>query len=71
VDLAATALDDEELIHQHFDPLPAAAFEALVSELWRVEHPDTEAVLEALGHHPQKARAKVARKALFKAQSRR
>jgi hypothetical protein len=29
VDLAATALDDEELIHQHFDPLPAAAFEAL------------------------------------------
>lgn len=71
VDVASTALDDPELLQTQFDELPPGAYDALVSELWRIEHPDTVAVLEALGLHPNKARAKVARKAAFKAHSRR
>jgi hypothetical protein len=43
----------------------------LFAELWRVDHPYTTAVLEAVGElHPDKATAKEARKAAYKARSR-
>ncbi|WP_052432893.1 hypothetical protein [Streptacidiphilus carbonis] len=43
----------------------------LFAELWRIEHPYTMAVLEAVGErHPDKATAKEARKAAYKARSR-
>jgi hypothetical protein len=71
VDVASTAVENPELLQSQFDELPPDAYDALVGELWRIEHPDTVAVLEALGQHPDKARAKVARKAAFKAHSRR
>ncbi len=39
-------------------------------ELWRVDHPYTVDVLEAIGElHPERALAKEARKAAFKARS--
>jgi hypothetical protein len=39
--------------------------------MWRLDHPDLADVLKALGdHHPDKALAKAARKAAFKARSR-
>jgi hypothetical protein len=42
----------------------------LFGELWRVDHPYTTAVLEAVGDlHPDKATAKEARKAAYKARS--
>jgi hypothetical protein len=45
--------------------------EALFGELWRVDHPYTTAVLEAVGElHPDKPTAKLARKAAYKARSR-
>ncbi|MFC9819068.1 hypothetical protein ACFWG6_17085 [Streptomyces erythrochromogenes] len=41
-------------------------------QVWRVEHPSTVQVLEAMGRlHPDRKRAKEARKAAFKARSRR
>jgi hypothetical protein len=40
------------------------------AELWRVEHPHTARVLEAIGElHPDKRVAKEARKAAFKTRS--
>ena len=43
---------------------------ALFAELWRVDHPYTTAVLDAIGEvHPDKATAKEARKAAYKARS--
>ncbi|MBC3844327.1 hypothetical protein GXW82_41715 [Streptacidiphilus sp. 4-A2] len=43
----------------------------LFAELWRVEHPYTTAVLEAVGElHPDRTAAKEARKAAYKARSR-
>ena len=45
--------------------------EQLFAELWRVDHPYTTAVLDAIGErHPDKATAKEARKAAYKARSR-
>ena len=45
--------------------------EELFAELWRVDHPYTTAVLDAIGErHPDKATAKEARKAAYKARSR-
>jgi len=41
-----------------------------VAELWRVEHPDVLAVLEAVGKSPDRAVAKAARKAAFRCRSR-
>lgn len=42
-----------------------------VEELWRVPHPATERVLDAVStHHPDRKVAKAARKALFKLRSR-
>ncbi|QMU72007.1 hypothetical protein [Streptacidiphilus sp. P02-A3a] len=44
--------------------------EELFAELWRVDHPYTTAVLEAVGElHPDKSTAKEARKAAYKARS--
>lgn len=44
---------------------------AMCDQLWRVDHPDTARVLDALGaHHPDKKVAKAARTAAFKARSR-
>ncbi len=41
-------------------------------QVWRVEHPSTVQVLEAMGRlHPDRKTAKEARKAAFKARSRR
>ncbi|GII53891.1 hypothetical protein Pth03_22800 [Planotetraspora thailandica] len=43
----------------------------LIEDMWRVEHPDVVEVLELLGNSlPDKAAAKAARKAAFKARSR-
>jgi hypothetical protein len=45
--------------------------EDVFAELWRVDHPYTTAVLEAIGEqHPDKSSAKEARKAAYKARSR-
>jgi hypothetical protein len=42
----------------------------MVQEMWRIDHPNVIEVLEALGdHHPDKAMAKAARKAAFRARS--
>ncbi|MFG1999996.1 hypothetical protein ACGFNU_12685 [Spirillospora sp. NPDC048911] len=43
---------------------------AMIDDMWRCEHPDTADVLAALGDHvPDKAVAKAARKAAYKARS--
>ncbi|MEU3274531.1 hypothetical protein ABZ639_27120 [Saccharomonospora sp. NPDC006951] len=42
----------------------------LIDELWRIDHPDAHRVLTMLGQHPDKAIAKAARKAAFKAADR-
>lgn len=50
---------------------PAGAdLDGMVREMWRSDHPDAARVLEALGdHHPDKAIAKTARTAAYKARS--
>ncbi|WP_067478163.1 hypothetical protein [Actinomadura hibisca] len=48
----------------------AADLGAAVEGMWRADHPDTAAVLAALGdHHPDRAVAKAARTAAYKARS--
>jgi hypothetical protein len=57
----------EFLVQLSSEEKPAQLF----AELWRIEHPYTTAVLEAVGErHPDKATAKEARKAAYKARSR-
>ncbi|WP_067795107.1 hypothetical protein [Actinomadura formosensis] len=52
------------------DAPPEAEMKVMVEELWRTEHPGVADVLEALGaHHPDKATAKAARTAAYKARS--
>ncbi|ASR39535.1 hypothetical protein BAY61_21695 [Prauserella marina] len=51
------------------EALPADNAE-LIDELWRIDHPDAHRVLTMLGQHPDKAIAKAARKAAFKAADR-
>ncbi len=52
------------------DAPPDTDLQAMIEELWRVDHPDVPEVLDALGdHHPDKAVAKAARRAAFKARS--
>ncbi|MBH5334256.1 hypothetical protein IHE55_05335 [Streptomyces pactum] len=49
----------------------AGTSEGFFETVWRVDHPATEQVLEAMGRlHPDKKAAKAARKAAFKARSR-
>ncbi|SEF68290.1 hypothetical protein SAMN05216223_101714 [Actinacidiphila yanglinensis] len=48
-----------------------ARHEAFFADAWRVDHPATAAVLEAIGRlHPDRPTAKASRKAAFKARSR-
>ncbi|TDC52353.1 hypothetical protein E1281_19120 [Actinomadura sp. KC345] len=52
------------------DAPPGAELELMVDDMWRTDHPDVADVLEALGaHHPDKATAKAARTAAYKARS--
>ncbi|MDL4819957.1 hypothetical protein [Actinomadura opuntiae] len=52
------------------DAPPGAEMREMVDELWRTDHPGVADVLEALGdHHPDKATAKAARTAAYKARS--
>ncbi|MFJ8434262.1 hypothetical protein ACIQ9P_23460 [Kitasatospora sp. NPDC094019] len=72
---AAQLLDtggDPELLRELVAELPVTDDPAdYLGELWRVEHPYTADVLEAVGEmHPDRAVAKEARKAAFKARSR-
>ncbi|MGW3180980.1 hypothetical protein ACWDD9_17095 [Kitasatospora sp. NPDC001119] len=72
---AAQLLDnggDAELLGELVADLPVNGDPAgWFGELWRVDHPYTADVLEAIGElHPDRALAKEARKAAFKARSR-
>ncbi|NDU73535.1 hypothetical protein GWI34_12930 [Actinomadura sp. DSM 109109] len=52
------------------DAPPGTEMKAMVDELWRTHHSGVADVLEALGaHHPDKATAKAARTAAYKARS--
>ncbi|CNE60779.1 Uncharacterised protein [Mycobacterium tuberculosis] len=52
------------------DAPPEAEMKLMVEELWRTDHPGAADVLEALGaHHPDRATAKAARTAAYKARS--
>ncbi|MGW1174823.1 hypothetical protein ACWD4P_14005 [Kitasatospora sp. NPDC002543] len=71
---AAQLLDnggDAELLRELITDLPVNGDPAgWFGELWRVDHPYTADVLEAIGElHPDRALAKEARKAAFKARS--
>ncbi|MBO1417308.1 hypothetical protein [Streptomyces sp. FH025] len=71
---AAQLLDsggDAELLRELITDLPVNGDAASwFGELWRVDHPYTADVLEAIGElHPDRALAKEARKAAFKARS--
>jgi hypothetical protein len=68
IDLGAEDPLFQESVEQVADEGVAAE---LFAELWRVDHPYTTAVLDAIGErHPDKATAKEARKAAYKARSR-
>ncbi|MFJ6382155.1 hypothetical protein ACIQI7_19395 [Kitasatospora sp. NPDC092039] len=72
---AAQLLDnggDAELLRELITDLPVNGDPAgWFGELWRVDHPYTADVLEAIGElHPDRTLAKEARKAAFKARSR-
>jgi hypothetical protein len=72
--LAATsdALGPEELEHQLRDAVPPGQEQAVFEMMWRIPHPAAPHVLTLIGaHHPDKKTAKAARKAAFKASSRR
>jgi hypothetical protein len=69
--LLETAEPHEAVTAALADAPPEADLEAMIAEMWRVDHPDTAEVLEALGrHHPDRVVAKAARKSAFKARSR-
>jgi hypothetical protein len=51
--------------------MPSDSTSCLPRGIWRLDHPRLPDVLEAIGgHHPDKAVAKAARKALMKHKSR-
>ncbi|MFB4307816.1 hypothetical protein [Actinomadura sp. GTD37] len=65
-----TAEPDEAVEAALIDAPPEAEMKVMVDELWRTDHPAVADVLEALGaHHPDKATAKAARTAAYKARS--
>ncbi|WUH96428.1 hypothetical protein OHR68_22920 [Spirillospora sp. NBC_00431] len=65
-----TAEPDEAVEAALIDAPPGAEMRAMVDDLWRTDHPGVADVLEALGaHHPDKATAKAARTAAYKARS--
>jgi hypothetical protein len=68
--LDADAADDEALLEELVSDL-VSRHEGFFAMAWRVDHPATADVLEAMGRlHPDRAVAKEARKAAFKARSR-
>jgi hypothetical protein len=65
-----TAEPAEAVAAALIDAPPEAEMKDMVEDLWRTEHPGAADVLEALGaHHPDKATAKAARTAAYKARS--
>ncbi|TMR06684.1 hypothetical protein ETD83_03695 [Actinomadura soli] len=65
-----TAEPEEAVEAALIDAPPGAEMKAMVEDLWRTDHPGVADVLEALGaHHPDKATAKAARTAAYKARS--
>ncbi|TDC71389.1 hypothetical protein E1200_02510 [Actinomadura sp. GC306] len=65
-----TAEPEEAVEAALLDTPPGTEMETMVEELWRTDHPGVADVLEALGaHHPDKATAKAARTAAYKARS--
>jgi hypothetical protein len=65
-----TAEPEEAVEAALIDAPPEAEMKAMVDELWRTDHPGAADVLEALGaHHPDRATAKAARTAAYKARS--
>lgn len=65
-----TAEPEEAVEAALIDAPPEAEMKVMVDELWRTQHPGAADVLEALGaHHPDKATAKAARTAAYKARS--
>ncbi|MFB4299106.1 hypothetical protein [Actinomadura sp. NTSP31] len=65
-----TAEPDEAVAAALVDAPPGTEMREMVDELWRTDHPGVADVLEALGdHHPDKATAKAARTAAYKARS--
>ncbi|MEO3823538.1 hypothetical protein [Actinomadura sp. B10D3] len=65
-----TAEPEEAVEAALIDAPPEAEMRTMVDELWRTQHPGAADVLEALGaHHPDKATAKAARTAAYKARS--
>lgn len=72
IDILGAALDaggPQELVSVFEDGTPQQHTE-LLETIWRAEHPRLAEILEALGaHHPVKATAKAARKALTKHRS--
>lgn len=75
IDAIAAQLIDSATEEERFRELilqvtEGQRIEELFAELWRVDHPYTTAVLEAVGElHPDKPTAKEARKAAYKARS--
>ncbi|NVI88667.1 hypothetical protein [Actinomadura sp. BRA 177] len=65
-----TAEPEEAVEAALIDAPPEAEMKVMVDELWRTHHPGAADVLEALGaHHPDRATAKAARTAAYKARS--
>ncbi|GAA3216557.1 hypothetical protein [Actinocorallia longicatena] len=66
------AVGPHEAVHLALDETEDAAdLHGLIEDIWRIEHPDTADVLEAIGdHHHDKPLAKLARKTAFKVRSR-
>jgi hypothetical protein len=65
-----TAEPQEAVEAALIDAPPEAEMKSMVEELWRTQHPGVADVLEALGaHHPDRATAKAARTAAYKARS--
>jgi hypothetical protein len=72
-DVLATTLDSpEEIAGQLKESIPPGQEDELFAVMWKLPHPDAGDVLTAIGaHHPDRRIAKSARKAAFKASSKR
>lgn len=72
-DVLATTIDSpEEIAGQLKESIPPGQEDELFAVMWRLPHPDAADVLTAIGaHHPDGKIAKSARKAAFKASSKR